>query len=177
MDTKKTVFKNSEKNKELEARITEISNNWKRALADYQNLERRTQEEKNSFTKYAKASLIEKLLPVVDILNKVKLHINDQGLELAIKTLNDVLKAEGLIKIEATEQPFDPFKMHAISLVTGKEEGKVVEVYQDGYLFFDKVIRPAQVKVGAGKKSIKVAPVERLSASWRKRLNGGFKKD
>jgi len=152
---KKVVGKNNYKIKELEAKINELTSSWKRALADYQNLERRTKEEKDNFAKYAKVSLIEKLLPIMDSLEKVKMHLNDQGLSISVKALWDVLTNEGLQKIEALGRDFDPFKMHAISLVEGKDAEKVIEVYQDGYMFFDKVIRPAQVKVGAGKKENK----------------------
>ncbi len=140
-------MKNDLKIQSLEKKIEELNNNWKRALADYQNLERRVNAEKQEFSKYAKSSLIEKLLPFIDSLDKAVQHINNDGLKLSMKSLNNVLREEGLIEIEAVNKDFDPHTMQAIDVVEGKDDGKVVEVLQKGYKLFDKVIRPANVKV------------------------------
>lgn len=132
-----------------EQKINELTNNWKRALADYQNLERRVGEEKEQFTKYIKGSLIEKLLPVLDSFESVGKHIKDQGLALSIKSMKEILTSEGLKEVEVYGKGFDPNTMQAVEVVTG-EEGKVIEVFQKGYMLYNKVIRPAQVKVGKG---------------------------
>ena len=54
----------------LKKRIEELEENWKRALADYQNLEKRVSDEKQGFAKWANARLLDKLLPVLDSLEK-----------------------------------------------------------------------------------------------------------
>ena len=59
---------------ELKKEITELDNKWKRALADYQNLERRTGEEKKDFAQYANSELILKILPGLDSLEKAQEH-------------------------------------------------------------------------------------------------------
>ncbi len=148
---KKVIEEKDKKIKELEVKITEITNNWKRALADYQNMERRVKEEKEQFAKYAKADVIEKLLPVLDNLEKTKEHLRDQNLEISIKHLWDILTNEGLTEIKTLGEKFNPLTMHAIEAVPG-EEGKVIGVFQKGYCLFDKVLRPAQVRVGKGKE-------------------------
>lgn len=133
--------------KELKKKVEELTHNWKRALADYQNLERRIKDDKEQFVKYAKASIIEQLLPAVDGLEKVREHTKDQGLDLSIKTIWNILFSEGLKEIDAMDKQFDPHRMEAIDVVSG-EEGKVLEVFQKGYMLFDRVLRPAKVKVG-----------------------------
>lgn len=148
--------------KELEDKITELTNNWKRALADYQNLERRSKEEKESLVKYAESTLIEKLLPGLDNLSTVARHLKDPNLEVSLKFLWDILEKEGLQKISALDCEFNPQTMHAIELITGFEKGKVTQICQDGYMFRDKVIRPAQVKVGAGKEEKENKPGENI---------------
>lgn len=146
MKTNKSL-QNEQKIKELEKKIEELDDSWKRALADYQNLERRVSEEKQEFAKYAKSSLIRNLLPFIDSLNKASQHINDQGLKLSMKSLHKTLNEEGLTEIEAINHEFDPHTMQAIDIVEGSKEGIVAEVLQKGYKLYDKIIRPAQVKV------------------------------
>lgn len=131
----------------LKKQLNDATNNWKRALADYQNLERRVRTDKEDFAKYAKTSLIMKLLPSIDNLEKVLKHNKDQGLAISLKSLHEVLKSEGLQEIKVEGVDFDPHTMEAIETVEGKEDGKVVEILRPGYKLFEKVIRPSQVKV------------------------------
>ncbi len=127
-------------------KIDELTNNWKRALADYQNLLKRSEKEKIEFALYANSSLILKLLFVLDYLQKVQSYLQDEGLALAIKEFEKVLTEEGLKEIEALNKPFDPNLMEAVETVEGNEE-KVIEVLGRGYLLKDKLLRPAKVKV------------------------------
>lgn len=137
----------------LNKQLLDCQNNWKRALADYQNLERRSRQDKEEFAKYAKSSLIIKILPVVDNLEKTAKHIKDQGLLICIKSLQNILREEGLIEINVTGKDFDPHIMEAIETVESDLDGKVIEVLQKGYKLHDRVIRPAHVKVTKIKRS------------------------
>lgn len=134
-------------NETLKKEVEILTNNWKRALADYQNLERRYDKEKAEFLEYANSSLILKILFVLDHLEKVQEYLKDDGLELAIKELKKVLIKEGLEEIEAEGKIFNPREMEAIETVDGDEEGKVAEVLAKGYSLRGKIIRPAKVKV------------------------------
>lgn len=136
---------------ELEEKITELTNNWKRALADYQNLEKRYAKEKQEFLEFANSNLILKLLTALDNFEKVQGYLKDDGLDLAIKELKKILIEEGLDEIEAQGKEFNPLEMEAIEAVEG-EEGKVVEVVTKGYRLKGKVLRPAKVKVGQVQK-------------------------
>lgn len=136
---------------ELKVQLAECTGSWKRALADYQNLEKRTGEEKQQFARFASRRLIEKLLEVVDDLEKAAAHLKDQGLELAVKKIFDLLKLEGVEKLSAVGREYDIGSMEAISIVEGKEDNKVVEELRPGYTMHGSVLRAAQVKVSKKK--------------------------
>jgi molecular chaperone GrpE len=133
----------------LQAKIDELDNKWKRALADYQNLEKRIEQEKEELTKFLGAGLIEKLLTVLDDLERACHHLNDKGLALIQSKFKSVLTSEGIVEIEAQKQIFDPVTMDCADLVIGPDN-QVVEVIQKGYLLHGRVLRPAKVKVGRG---------------------------
>lgn len=131
---------------DYQEKIDELINNWKRALADYQNLLKRSEKEKIEFALYANGSLILRLLSILDYLEKIQDYLKDEGLALAIKEFKGVLAEEGLIEVEAIGKKFNPDSMEAVETMEGKEE-KVIEVSSKGYWLKDKLIRPAKVKV------------------------------
>jgi len=128
--------------------IEELTNHWKRALADYQNLEKRYAREKADFVAYAGSNLILKLMTVLDHLEKVKSYLKDEGLEIALREFKRVLEEEGLREIEAAGKDFDPLLMEAVEAVRSDKVGKVVEEVTKGYQLKGKVIRVAKVKIG-----------------------------
>lgn len=125
----------------------ELENQLKRTLADYQNLERRIDEERKLLGKLSAALLIEKLLPVLDNLENAQKHLNDPGLEMVIKQFRETLESEGVEEIAAEGQQFDPTLHDAIEAEPGDEDDRIVKVAQKGYKIEDKVIRPARVIV------------------------------
>jgi len=130
--------------------INDLENKWKRALADYANLEKRIDSEKQSFVKYSNLKLLEKLLPILDDLERAEKHLKDQGLMLAVNKLREILKNEGVEEIKAQGEEFQPEAMEAIEIVRGPKN-KVVEVLNKGYLMDNRILRVAKVKVGSGK--------------------------
>ena len=131
----------------VQTELEDLNNKWKRALADYQNLERRVEISKDEFVRFANTNLILKILPALDTLERADKHLKDEGLRLAIKQLAASLEEEGLKKIETVNKDFDPVIMECIDVAEG-EDGKVIEELRPGYTLNDKVIRPAQVRVG-----------------------------
>lgn len=127
---------------------------WKskylRALADYQNLERRSQEEKERVRTFAAEVILTRLLPVIDTLGKAQDHLKDAGLDIALRELWAVVEEQGVTKIDAVGNVFNPHEMECIEVVEGPEN-QVVEETLPGYLFRGKVLRVAQVKVGKTK--------------------------
>lgn len=137
--------------KKIKKQLEEFENKWKRALADYQNLEKRFEKEKKEFVKFSNAALLDKLLSVLDDLERAEMHVKDKGLSIAVDQFRSVLKTEGIEEIKALNKDFDPESMDCLEVVKGKEN-KVIEVVEKGYLLNSKVLRPAKVKVGKGKK-------------------------
>ncbi|OGH15018.1 MAG: nucleotide exchange factor GrpE [Candidatus Levybacteria bacterium RIFCSPHIGHO2_01_FULL_37_33] len=143
---------------ELKKKNEELENHIKRILADYQNLEKRVAEDRQELIKTASKGLILRLLPALDTLMIAKKHTNDQGLNLSIKQLSDILEKEGVKKIDTFQKNFDPKYMECVATVevdpsTGSgQEGKVIEELKPGYMLNDIILRAAQVSVGHGSK-------------------------
>ena len=137
--------KNEKKIDKIE--VENLENQLKRALADYQNLEKRIMEEKSSWIKIANKDLILRLLPGLDSLTLAEKHTQDEGVKLSIKHFLDSLEQVGVSKIETEGKDFNPNLMEAVTTTDG-EEGKVVEEVRAGYILNGQVIRPAQVVVG-----------------------------
>lgn len=131
----------------LQSQVEEWKNKYVRALADYQNLERRTQEEKQEIRKFAAEVVLERLLPAVDTLKRAKEYIKDVGLDLAFKELMAVLQEQGVGKMHVIGELFDPHTMECVEVVEGKDN-VVIEETLSGYTLHGKVLRIAQVKVG-----------------------------
>jgi len=141
-------MKKSEKKVEQESEeFVNLENQLKRALADYQNLEKRIASEKSSWILASNKNLLLRLLPGLDSLLLAEIHTQDEGVKLSIKHFLDILENEGVKKIETVGKDFDPNLMEAVGTVEG-EENKVVEEVRTGYMLFDQVLRPAQVIVG-----------------------------
>ncbi|MBI4999843.1 nucleotide exchange factor GrpE, partial [Candidatus Gottesmanbacteria bacterium] len=88
-----------------------------------------------------------------DTFEKLEEHLKDEGLALALCQFRDILKSEGLEKIEVEGRDFNPEEMDCVDVVKGDEgfEGKVVEETRAGYKFKGKILRVAQVAVGKKK--------------------------
>lgn len=127
--------------------LENLENQLKRALADYQNLEKRIAEEKAGWIKISNKDLILRLLPGIDNLLLAEKHTQDEGVKLSIKHFLDALENEGVKKIETEGRDFDPKLMEAVGTIKG-EDNKVVEEVRSGYMIYDSVLRPAQVMVG-----------------------------
>jgi molecular chaperone GrpE len=130
----------------------EIKNQLARALADYDNLRKRADAEKEAWTRYAAMGTILKLLPVLDTMEAALKHLQDQGLYLAINDFKKVLMDEGLTEINPKlSEPFDHELEEALELVPGGKKDEVAEVVLTGWKYLDgPVVRHAKVKVYAG---------------------------
>ena len=132
---------------DLKQKVEEFESRYKRALADYQNLQKRVQEEKGEWIRSANKELILRILTVLDTLMLAYQHTQDKNIQVSVQQFFDILKSEGVTKIETVGQKFDPNTMEAIATDVG-EEGKVIEELRAGFMLYDKLLRAAQVKVG-----------------------------
>lgn len=149
-----TVSELGNKVVELESKIGELDNSWKRALADYRNLQKRTEEEKESLVNFISGMFFKRILPVLDNLEMLEKHVDDQGLKLITKDFKQILSEEGVLEIDAVGKDFDAELMEAIEMVQGGDAQsdkrlKVIEVLNKGYMLKNKLLRPSRVKVGS----------------------------
>lgn len=133
----------------LKEQISVLEDKFKRLLADYQNQEKRYTAQKSTLIKLANETLINKILPVLDDLERAQRHLNDAGLGHVIKQLHLVLQSEGLTEIESDGADFSPEIMDCAEVVAGPKN-KVIKTVAKGYRLFEKVLRPAKVEVGSG---------------------------
>jgi len=133
--------------------LGDLKNQLARALADYQNLTKRTDAEKEVWFKYSAQKVLLKLLPVLDNLESAQKHLADQGLAIAISDFKNLFKEEGLEEI--VPQPNDVFDHtyhEAVDSIPGGKTGEIAETLLTGWKFSEgKVIRFAKVKVFTGK--------------------------
>lgn len=144
---KQVIDKSTQEMENLKQQVEEYKNKYLRALADYQNLEKRISDQRFELIKMANKNLLVKILPFLDNLEKAEIFVKDQGLKFSKDHFLQILKEAGLEEIEIIDKDFDPVSAEAIEIIPGKEENKVVEVLRKGYKFEDKIIRVAQVKV------------------------------
>jgi molecular chaperone GrpE len=136
----------------LQQSVEDFDSKYKRALADYQNLQKRVSEERVELIRSANKDLLLRILPVLDTLILASQHVEDQGLQVSINQFLDILKSEGVTRIKTEGVEFNPHTMECVMVEEG-EENKVIEEVRAGYMLNEKVLRPAQVKVG--KKTIR----------------------
>ena len=144
------MVKKKKVNKKLEKRVSELEEQWKRALADYRNLEKRIEKEREGFIRFASEPLVDKLLYVFDNLKRACENFHNKGLKIVRDQFWEVLQSEGVENIKCVGEKFDPQLMDAVAMVRGARNIVADEV-MPGYLYKGKCIRPAKVKVGKGK--------------------------
>lgn len=141
-----------EQNKELSEKVLRVT-------AEMQNMRRRYDEEISRIYKYDGEDLAKKLLPVIDNFERaIKLDDNNladeqskflEGFKMIYANMIAILKEKGITEIECLGKEFDPKFMDAIltESIIEEEPNIVLDVLQKGYMYNDKVIRPAMVKV------------------------------
>ena len=139
---------------EEQARSAENLDGWQRAQAEFINYKKRVDRDRELEYHSMKGDVIKKLLPVLDDLERALANRPEEdtwsgGVELIARKFHAILEGEGVKRIEAQGQPFDPNFHEAISNEPSDEvdSGLVIEVVQNGYMLGDRVIRPAVVRV------------------------------
>lgn len=131
----------------LEAERDDFKNKYLRALADYQNFQKRARDDREVIAEQTAKNIFIKLLPFLDNLEKAESFVKDEGLKMIKNDLFSKLEKEGVTEIDVLNKPYDPYTAEAIDIVAGKQDDMVVEVLEKGYEFRGDVIRPAKVKV------------------------------
>lgn len=138
---------------DLEKKLAELEDRYKRVLAEYQNFRTRSQKEKDSLYLDSVASTVAGFLPVIDTLERAMGQEADEGfkksLELIIKQYDECLERFGVKPFAERGDAFDPNIHNAVMHVEDDSlEGNVVaEVLLKGYMLGERVVRHAMVKV------------------------------
>jgi len=150
---------------ELEAEVERLRRDYLGALADAQNAKRMADKRIQDNTKYAVSNLAKAVLPVADNLERAAAAAPEAaresdptlknlaiGVEMTSRELINALGQYGVKRIEAMDQPFDPNLHQAMQEMENPNvpAGTVVQVYQDGYVIHDRLLRPAMVVVSKG---------------------------
>jgi len=137
----------------LKEELDQAKNKLLRALADYDNLKKRSIQERQQFAQFANEMLIFELLPIIDGFDRaIESSKNNQeimkGIALIKKQFEDILGKQGLKAVESLDKQFDPnFHEAILRKEDAGPEGKVIEEVQKGYCLHGKVIRPSMVIV------------------------------
>ena len=134
-------------------KIAELTETLQRLQAEFENFRKRTEKEKAEFVKYAKAELMQKLLPTIDTFEIALKSTKDnekfvKGMEMVYAQFVSTLQSEGLKPIESAGKRFDPY-LHEVMLKekSDKDDGVVLEELQKGYMLNDRVLRHSKVKI------------------------------
>jgi molecular chaperone GrpE len=139
-----------------------------RRQADFENYRKRIEKERTEDSRRATARLIEGLIPVIDGFEHAlaahrekEYEVYRRGFELIYRQLIDNLAKLGVERIDPLGKPFDPHLHQAMDRLetTDHEDGTIVQVFQPGYVFHGRVLRPAMVRVAvnaapASKKTV-----------------------
>ncbi|OQY09983.1 MAG: nucleotide exchange factor GrpE [Fusobacteriia bacterium 4572_132] len=146
---------------EAKKEIAKWKDSYMRKIAEFENIKKRLQREKEEFVKYASEKLVVKVLEAVDNLERaIESSKKNQdfdslvtGVEMTLNQMHKLLKDEGVEPLESEGKEFDPYQHHAMMQEQNEEfeHNTVIQELQKGYKMKDKVIRPALVKVAKNK--------------------------
>jgi molecular chaperone GrpE len=138
------------------AEADDLRDKYVRLQAEWDNYRKRTSAERDAERQRAASKLVEKLLPIVDDLERAITHSDTaseaslkEGIQAVYTKLEDVLEKEGVVAVDPTGQPFDANMHSAVGTVedASLEADTITQVYQKGYEIKGQLLRPAMVVV------------------------------
>ena len=153
----KKIDKKKAKKDKKDEKIEELNDRLMRNLAEFENFRNRSEKEKSAMFEIGAKSVIEKVLPVVDNLERGFDGLSEEekespfvkGIDAVYKQMLTALEELGVTPIEAVGQEFDPNLHNAVMHDEDDSENSnvVVEEFQKGYMYKDSVVRHSMVKV------------------------------
>lgn len=141
----------------ISAELNELRQTLMRRQADFDNYRKRIEKERSDDAKRHTARVVESLIPIMDGFEHALAAHRDapeyesyrKGFELIYKQLMDNVRRLGVERLDPLGQPFDPHLHQAMDRTetTAHQDGTIVHVFQPGYLFHGRVLRPAMVRV------------------------------
>ena len=130
----------------------EYLNNWRRALADYDNLKKETVARRAEWAQYSEQQILEEFIPVYEHLKLALQGANEsnswlEGVKHVLKQFSDIFKAHGVEEIKTVGEKFDPNLHEAVGHEESedKDEGEIIREVAGGYKMGERVIRAAKV--------------------------------
>lgn len=156
-EDKRGFFKKKDKKDKKDLQIEELTDKYRRTMAEFDNFRKRTEKEKAAMYEIGARGIIDKLLPVVDnferglaaIPEEDKASAVAEGMDKIYRQLTKMLEDAGVKEIEAEGAEFDPNFHNAVMHVEDESLGEnvVAEVLQKGYTYRGSVVRHSMVKV------------------------------
>ena len=153
----------------LEKECAEWKDKYLRSIAEFENYRRRSNEEKADWIKMATQKFALEICEVADNFERALKQVSEdkkddsfvKGMMMIAEQLKRVMEKEGITKIDALGKPFDPVIHDALAHIPSEyEENTVAAIIQNGYMMYDKLLRPARVAVSSGKLEQKSAESE-----------------
>ena len=146
-----------ERKDKKDEQIAELKDRLMRQMAEFDNYRKRTDKEKKANYELGESEFLLKLLPVVDNFERGFEALEDEdredafakGMDMIYKQLMKLLEDEGVTPIDAAGKPFDPMLHNAVMQQPSEtvESGTVIQEFQKGYMFKDRVLRHSMVIV------------------------------
>jgi molecular chaperone GrpE len=147
----------AEELQQAQGKAKEFFEGWQRERADFANYKRRVDRDQQGLSQNIKGDIIKRYLGILDDLERaMKNRPTDgtaaswaNGIELIVRKLQTILENEGVQRIPAETEEFNPNRHEAISYEESPDHssGQIIEVVQQGYTLGDRVLRPALVRV------------------------------
>ncbi|MEJ0021566.1 MAG: nucleotide exchange factor GrpE [Candidatus Doudnabacteria bacterium] len=139
-----------------EDQIAQLTANWKRTAADFENYKKRKEAESKELFEFAKEMAVIRLMPSLQSLEQVLFYAPDDekykdwltGLKATIQQLEKSMEELGVVKIKTVGEQFDHEIHEAVEEIEGQPPGRIVKELQPGFTLNNKVIIPAKVAVG-----------------------------
>lgn len=146
-----------EKPDKKDQKIAELNDRYVRLFAEFDNFRKRSEAEKSGMFAEGERTVLLKILPLIDNFERALSTIPENekgtafadGIEKVYRAFADQLKSLGVTEIEALGKEFDANLHNAVMHIEDEEQGEniIVEEFQKGYMFGDKVLRYSMVKV------------------------------
>jgi len=154
------IVKMQQELEEARAKSEAANDMMLRLAAELDNYKKRTMKEQESLRKYANQNLIKEFFAVLDNLERAIASANEsedlnsliEGVKMIFKQIYTILQKEGVNRIDAVGEKFDPNLHEAVAHIPSDEfpENTIIEELQKGYILQDRVIRPSMVVVSKG---------------------------
>lgn len=156
-DTEEKEELNSKEIEDLKNQVEDLNNKYLSVLAEMQNYKKRADSELSSYLKYASYNVCRELIKVLDDFDRAIEHASKDesqasmidGLKMIRSKFYQELEKEGVSQFDSLGKEFDPNLMSSLAITSDntKKDGEVVSEFLKGYMYKDRVLRPAGVIV------------------------------